>query len=427
VIVNTPQNGTQAIYGTVGGGGFGGRQMFTDAIVADGEVGTADAVLWFFDGFTQTTESLSGGGNSASSTIFTANGDLILIASVLVNSASGLGAVSGITDSAGLHWQKRSSVRDSTGTQDLEVWYALTGAHAFDGLAITVTTSNTVNGDTITFQAFGVGGGDQFGEIWDGDNSLPATNKSNLGGEINVAGFNTINLNTLNLAFSANLLTAYAGGANVAPYFAYKQLASGGPVANMAIEYFFSADPLSAEVAEFDISPTSWLMIADALAVGPALPAHGIWASVEAPDKFTHAGDFTAIGIASPGGWVGFVPAFAAWASVEGHDKAMNDGDFEPLFDDTGWIGYVPAHATMAATDKKDTAHAGGWVIGESITGRWSSTEAKDRLGFSNIGPAVTASWHSTESRDRMAATGFEIPKVPIPPTPRRRRLLIIS
>ena len=443
-VTGVPQSNLQIQFGQTGGG-FNTRFLFQDALVEWSEPSTDQPVQFFLDpGGSRTTLELTSTNESVPMTGVTFyNQDLMYICAVLIESASGLGTVTSITDSENKFsspaFERRSRVTDPTGLIALETWYAFGSGGPPDGSdTVVIDTANTANGDTVSCVMFAVGNttaalavGEPF---WDGSNTLPALNDSNTGGGAgvfpHVTGMSTINPHTLLLGITANLSTDEGPDATL-PFFSDNppalSLTSAGPPANIAIEFMYQPTLLSAGIATFDASPspTTWVMIGDAIPVGLPVPPEGTWGSIETKDKLTHPGDFTSIGISSPNGWVGYVPATAAMAATDAKDKPGGAPAQAPYLS-IGWLGWVPAFCTWASTDRKDSFSGGAWVIGNGITARMNGRELPDRPGFSNIGPAVTAVWHSTEFRDRFASAGFLIPEV-VPPTPRKRRLLIVS
>jgi len=441
-ITNLPQSGADVSFGQTGGT-YNYRDIMVDALVAATDSGTADPQLFYFDGGANTVLSLSGANGSAFIDGFTTfNHNLMYVCVVFIESATGLGEVTGVSATVGQllnspGFSRRSRVTDNTGTQALEVWWAFSTEPANND-TITVSTTETQAGDTVSFLIFGVGGATgQYDHVfWDGDPSLPAYNHSNADAEVSISNINTLNLNTLTLAMTANGTTSEASG-TVAPFLTDNtnglllNTSSAGPPANIAIEFLFSAGLVDNEVAQFGASPhpATWVALADAIPVGLPVPPHGVLAAVETQDTTDHVGNFTSIGIASPGGWVGFPPNYTTSAAIhEAADTCTNDGLFTALPGwGTGWAAFVPAHCTWASTDAKDHASGNGWLIPpQQTTGQWASRELRDRWASSNIA-AVTAVWQSTEPPSRWASAGFPIPTQKPVPAPRKRRLLIIT
>ena len=145
-------------------------------------------------------------------------------------------------------------------------------------------------------------------------------------------------------------------------------------------------------------------------------------------DKFTHTGDFTGIGIASPNGWVGAPENHGTMAVTERED--INGGTpnlgYAPFLGE-GWLGWVVAFGGWHSTDNDDQMALYGWVLGFGITGQLGAAENKDRLAFSNQA-AVTGTMGAVETKDRWASAGLVLPPGRVhPTTPRKRRLLIIT
>jgi hypothetical protein len=286
---------------------------------------------------------------------------------------------------------------------------------------------NVVNGDVASFLLFGVAGatGWYTGQYWDGNNSLPVLNHGTTG-PTHVTDINTNAPHTLNLCFAANLTQSLIGAAT-APFteaiptilgsfgltsvFPIMATASAAPPTNIGVEFLYSGPIVNDETAQFTVSPepTDWIAIGDAIDVGPPVPPTGVWASTEHKDTFSAAG---------------FVPITATWHSTEAKDKTGGTPNQAP-YNGIGWLGCVPAFATWHSTDQKDRFSFSGWVIGGGITGRMSTTEARDRMSFSNR-TTITGTWGSIEAKDRYASAGFEIP-IETPPRPRQRRMLLIT
>lgn len=428
---NTAQNGTTTVSFGQTGGQFNPRAILQDVIVQAGQTGTSDLVRWYFDGGgNRTIIALSGTNNSVTQTLTTYSPNSVIVLVAMLQSQLGA-QVDHITDT-GNHsgWTRRSRTHDPSGGYDMEVWWCQFPA-AFAG-NVTMVCNNTSPGDIISYVTFAVNGPDVFlrGEIWDGDSSLPLQSGATATSNQQAGPFSTINRDVLVLAIGGNQSTDLTN-ANDPPYIFLPtpaELASSTPPFNIAVQVKFSSPQIAAETAEFDTSPhpTGWLMIADAMPVGPPSPPIGNMAAVEAKDRTTHTLNYTAIGIASPGGFVGFVPNRGTMAATDAKDRATNSGAFVPLFSSSGFVGFIPAHAAMPAFELKDSFSGHAWVLGERLVGRMSAREAPDRLAFSNRGPAVTGTMAAREAQDRQSSTAFLVPKaVPIPA--RKRRLLIVT
>lgn len=420
------------------GGGFQNWAYMTDALVANGESGTNEEVSWEFDSasFNAAVLAITSTDQIFNISCGANNSEVVAIVQILIASASGLGTVSGIIDTkigvaggfpASPGFERRSRVTNATGTLAMETWWCYNPGQP-NGDTLSIQTENTASGDTIAALGFCVVGA-TFAQapaeaIWDGDSMLPDEVQGTTGfpnGQIS-----TIAQHTLSLTFTGNLSVDETGDI-AQPFFNFNAMASAGPAANLAIGYIYNHAPVTDETFSWDASPapTPWLVLADALIVGPPIAPTGQWVSTEAKDTFTHTGDYSSIGIFGPGGWVGYVPATAVLAATDAKDTPGGAPAQDP-YDSVGWLGWVPAFGTLVATDAKDHSALGGYILGPAgITGRWSSTDAKDRPSISNIA-AVTGTMNLGETPDRFASTAYLIPKGS-PPAPRRRRMLIIT
>lgn len=415
----------------------GDYSVYCDSIVALGEVGTADAIRWHFDGAgNHNIVALAGSGNSVVTPVSTFDPNSVVCCAVVIEGAGTTGSptvnhVSDTNSTSG--WTRRGRITDALGTFVLELWYVqMPIALPTITSSVTVVCDNVSSGDILSVIVFAINGPDVFlrGELFDGHVSLPATNHGETAAFQTVGPFSTINLNVLEIAIGANQSTDLTGFSELPwlPLKAPAELDSATPAFNIALQYKFSDGVVANDNAAYDASPRAdhWLMLADALPVGPPTPPQGVWASVETTDRTGHTLDYTAIGIASPGGWVGTKPNHAVMAAVEAKDRNTNSGAFVPLFDGNGWIAAVPAHAAWASTEAKDIASWHAWILGEPMVGRWGSREAPDRLGFSNRGPAVTAVMAAREAGDRLSATALLIPTA-VPAPARKRNVLIVT
>lgn len=436
---NTQQVGTNSVDFFVASppiSGFADYSVSVDSIVAAGESGTADGIRWFFDGAgNRNIVALAGSGNSIATNVATFNPNSVMCAAVVIEGAGTLGSptvnhVSDTNSTSG--WTRRSRVTDALGTFVAELWYVqmplplptVTGS-------VTVVCDNVGAGDILSVVLFAINGPDIFlrGELFDGHVSLPASNHGETAAFQTVGPFSTINLNVLEINIGANQSTDLTGFYELPwlPLLPPAELVSSTPAFNIALQFKFSDGVVANDTAIFDASPrpTHWLMLADALPVGPPTPPQGVWASTEAKDVTRHTLDYTSIGIASPGGWVGLLPIHGTMAAIDAKDKATNSGAFTALFTINGWVGWVPAHATWASTGAKDIASWHAWVLGEPLVGRWRSAELRDRMGASNR-PTVTAVMAAQEAGDRHSGTAFLIPKA-VPAPARKRNVVIVT
>lgn len=448
-IVSAPQSGTNLLFGAPYGGGYAysAASVMFDSLVAFGETGTTDEIYWQWD-----AASISGTlslttTNELILNYSPANYNVMVLIQVLIQSASGDGEVTSITEGGGAllspGFQRRSRVVG--GAIATEIWWGWMPTDRPSNDTITINTTGTASGDVVSAQMWGLVGstgayglGDPF---WDGSPSLPAENSAS--GDSpppNAIDISTETPSCLAVAWTANITEPEGGYTEpfitlvqappntVAPVMSFQ---SGGPLAYMGFEYLYSgnASLLANETAEFLTSPepTGWLMLADAIPVGPPQPPTGAWASTEGADEFTHSGNYGDIGIVGDGGWVGFLPIPGTWHSTESADKFTGAPEQAPYLGE-GWLGWVPAFCAWASTEKADVMGFYGWLIGSGkITGQLGTKESPDRLAFSDYS-AVSGTWGSVESKDRMAAAGILTPLTSVrPPVPVKRRLLIIT
>ena len=462
--VDEPQEAVNVQTGYVYSGspyGSASSMMF-DSIVAMGETGTTQEIVWFWD-----SNNTPGGSSSGVNGILqlspsapnlslnysSSNFNLMVLLQVMIQSASGVGEVTSIGESQGLvssaGFERRSRVVTATpnGTIATEIWWAWMPMYTAQANndQITIYTSGTAPGDIVSAQMWGLGGttgafglGDPF---WDTNTSLPAVNSNTSAEPIpNVTDISTNSRSTMLVAWTGNITQPELGFTD--PFVSLVQdypltiaptmnFASGAPPANLGFEFMYSEGLAVSETAEFNLGPSpgepvGWLMIGDAIPVGPPQPPSGAWASVEHKDTFTHTGDYSDIGIVGPGGWVGFLPIPGVWASTE-HTDEFTGAPAQAPYDSIGWLGWVPAYATMAATETKDHMVLDGWLLGfGGITGQMGAREADDRFGATNYA-TVTGTWASVEAKDRMADNGYLIPLPGPPVSLRKRRLLIVT
>jgi hypothetical protein len=394
--------------------------VMQDVIVGRTETGTADQIRWFFDGpGTRSILALTGGNRVISQTVSTNNPNSIMVLSIMIQ--SGLGArVASVTDSAGhTGWQRRGIVTDFLGTTSLETWWCEFPT-PFNGQVNITTDANTRDNDIIGFIGTGINGPSVFnrGEIWDGDTSLPSGAHSTGATHPITGPFNTLNRNVLEISVVGDTSTDPTGF-NKAPWLQYLggsffgnavgELVSASPPFNIALQFKFSAPAVVADTAELDISPaptTGWLLLADALPVGLPSPPEGVWASVETKDATRHNGNFTAIGIASPGGWVGFPPNHAALAVTETKDKTTNSGAYTSIWDSNGWIGLLPLFFNLHVTERPDISSQFAWVLGPTtILARLETTETPDRTGFAGSHTSYNSNISTGDRTARITVT----------------------
>ena len=438
-IVEEPQTGTSVLVGRpVSGIGnvFTSWSVMFDSIVAFGETGTADEIYWFWDPSTTNSVLQLSTGHTLTLNYSSVNYNLMVLVQVMIQSASGTGEVTSISEGQGLvtsaGFERRSRVVTPTpnGTIATEIWWAWMPMYTTkaNNDTLTINTTNTASGDVISGMVLGLGGTtgsyDTGVPFWDPDSSLPAINSASADSPPpNVTGMSTETPSTMLVAWTGNI-TEYEPGftdpfitlvqnspQTILPQM---QLFGNAPNACLGFEYLYEPGVVSDETAEFILTspgePVGWLMIGDAIPVGPPQPPTGTWASVEHKDVWSA---------------VGWVPTYATWASTEYKDECTGAPAIAP-WDSVGWIGWVPGTGTMSATDHDDTMLVDGWVLGLPVGGRWESVETKDRWASSNIS-AVTGTWASTDTKDRMAFSGFLIPR-PGPPTHlRTRRVLIVT
>ncbi|WP_122832262.1 hypothetical protein [Burkholderia pseudomallei] len=101
--------------------------------------------------------------------------DVLVLLAVAEKPASGPPAVSTVTSTSGLTWNKRKAFTPTPGVTDIEVWWAYAPS-AVTSEVITVTYNMTI--DDFAGVAFGVNGCDQTSP-WDPNSSLPQTATAN--------------------------------------------------------------------------------------------------------------------------------------------------------------------------------------------------------------------------------------------------------
>ena len=221
------------------------------------------------------------GGGPVTLTLSTTKANDIIVVHVFNESASpSIYTVSGITDSAGLSWAKRSATTSpdmvqygggSAGVDD-EVWWAL-ATSTLSSDTITVNLSGTT--DCISAVAFGVNGAN-ISNPWDTNASLPAK-AIRVGGVSapSVSGISTTNTNAMILGFMGS--GTYGSDDNGAAY-AYGSGYTGidqniwggcGFAAGVADEYQIvstAQSNISAALGGNIGSGEGWFMVGDAIA-----------------------------------------------------------------------------------------------------------------------------------------------------------------
>src|ERR1019366_4428695 len=201
------------------------------------------------------------------------------------------------------------------------------------------------------------------------------------------------------------------------------QLNSTAPPLYTGFEFYYEPGFAANETAEFlqTPSPDGWIVVADAIPVGPPQPPTGTMHISDKQDKFTHTGNYTSIGIASPGGWVGLLPLYATMAATDREDFFGGAPAMAPWLGE-GWLGWVAAHATWNSTESDDHTALYGWVLGFGwITGQLGATENKDRQASGNR-TTVTGTMNAVGTKDRWGSEGLVLPPGRLHPTPPFKR-----
>lgn len=426
-----PQTNLTAQYGQFGGSATS-RGITFDSVVARGETGTADEIRWFLDagafsgGNAFFTGEFINGDFTGTTTLYTYNADDMIIVAAMLQNASGVGEITGITIQTGTispGFTRRSRVTDASGTLAFEVWWAW--APSALTTPLTVTCSGVANNsDILSFIAFAVNGANMpgFAPDWDPDVSLPATAFSDSAANVQVPSVYTESPNTLQVAFTGNMFGDTVG-TETTPYLPGYHFTSGAPVLSINFEYYFSAPVVSNQTAKwtFSANPAVWAAIADAIDVGPPSPPVGTWASTEHADKMTGApaqSPYLSIG------WLGWVPAFLTMSLTERKDFPTG-APVQAPYDSIGWLGWVPLYFTWVSVEFDDRFIGHAWVLGQPLTGQWHSTEHDD-LTVSPWATPPTGTMTITETDDRWASAGFELPTA-IPAPQRSRRVVIVT
>lgn len=455
-VVEEPQIGTDVLVGKTFSGSpvYDAKSVMFDSIVAAGETGTDQEIYWYWDPSATSSVVQLTTGNSLTLGYTAVNFNLMVLLEVVIQSSSGLGEVSSISEgqgslsSAGFERRSRTVTATPGGTLAVEIWWGwmpmYTEAERPNGDTIIINTTNTAAGDIIGAIMWGLGGstgayglGDPF---WDINPSIPAGNGSPTSSPPPYAtDISTTIPSDLVVAWAANNTEPVQGFTD--PFTTLVQdypqtvlpnmfLSSIAPLFYTGFEFFYTPGLVTNETAEFLQSPgpTGWIVVADAIPVGPPQPPTGTMHISDQQDKFTHTGDYTEIGIASPGGWVALPAIHGIMAATDQED--INGGTpnlgYSPFLGE-GWLGGVAAHAAWASVEHDDTMDFYGWVLGFGITGQMGAAETKDRLAFSHAA-TCTGTWHSTGSPDRWASAGLVLPPGHVrPPIPYKRRLLIVT
>jgi hypothetical protein len=420
-IFTTQQLGANTVmFGNVGGGS-NNRCIMQDMIVGNNDTtpnaATADLVRWFFDGHgNQNIVAMSGTANSLSQSVTSFNPDTTFIVAAMVQSAIGARVLNVSDDANHSGWTRRSIVTDTVGNTSLELWW-VTMADAFAGNITVTLDSNVQPGDILGFIIVPINGPDLFlrGEIFDGHPSLPKTNFSDAVSDPSTGPFSTLNENVLEIAIAANKSQDQRGFHEqgwlqfIGNFFGSESgiLTSHSPFFNIALQAKFSGPVVINDSTSLPISPTpsSWLMLADAMPVGPVSPPQGTWDSTDVKDTFGNSGAFTAIGIDSHG-WVGFPPNSAAMATTETKDRTTNSGAFTAIWDINGWIAYVPAQMALACVEAKDVSSLHAWVLGPTtILAQMGVTEDSDRFEFAALHSQYTTADSAGDRTSRITVT----------------------
>ena len=457
-VVEEPQFNTNVVVGSIVSGIgtiYTASSMMFDSIVAADEAGTDKEIVWFWDSNSVTNVIQLSTGRTLQLSYSAVNYNLMVIIEVAIMSASGTGTVSSISEAQGSlsssGFERRSRTVTSTplGPLAVEIWWGwmpmYTAAERPNNDTITINTANTAAGDIIGATMLGLGGttgafglGDPF---WDINPAVPSKNSNSSGSPPPYAtDISTTIPSELVVAWTANnthnvpgftepfvtLVQRYPS--TIVPIM---QLNSVAPPLYTGFEFYYEPGLATSETAEFLQSPepNGWIVIADAIPVGPPQPPSGTMHISDPQDKFTHTGDYSTIGIASPGGWVGLLPLYATMTMTEREDICGGTPNlgYSPFLGE-GWLGWVMAQAAWNSTESHGDAMAAyGWVIGFGITGQLNATGAKDRLAFSNRA-TVTGTMGAVETPDRWASAGIVLPAAHVhPKAPVKRRLLIVT
>lgn len=320
--------------------------------------------------------------SSATVQFSTGGADRVVVIQITTGSVSGVGqTVSGITDTAGLTWAKRSSnqLNFGSGITNMEVWWA----HAPVQLTNeTITVNWTAPASSIVLLPVTFAGIQTPSAPWDSDGSLPASATHSGGASTpSVSGVSTASAQGVILEFTATAnFTAptsvdranYAvmGPANANP-------SGGGGVASYE-EFGYKAfsTAQSGLTISGGISTQPWSFIADALVgTGPG----SVWASVEAADGFSA---------------VGYPGAFGVLGDLEAFE----------ITDAFHAAGFQPVVGPLTVSESRDIFSAFGR---QPLTGVLTVTELRDAMVAHGLGRGEDGVFIVTENPDVLAALGF--------------------
>jgi len=362
-----------------------------------------------------------GGSNSFASSydcVFTTSGvDRVVLLAIMVNSGIASRAVTTVTDTTGLTWQRRSQYQRALdaggGYVTMELWWAhaptaVTGIHATINLDGSANTSN--------IQSFAVSGCNSPTSPWDPNVSIPKFN-TDISGSSNtptVSGVSTTDTNTLLFGICglvANGVTQVQASGYTLIISSNAEPGAGSQRSNLLTEYKALSSALSSGSVVTGNTTAYWTILADAITQGVA---PNIWASVETPDTFAangYPGGFGKIGYIEATeakdtfAAVGYQPVSGVWTSVEAADGFSA-------------YGYQPLTAVWTSTERQDTFHATGF--GQGVDGVLITSEAPDIFAALGNTP-ISGSFTTTEAPDRFSAIGSGVIRV------RRRRSFFVT
>jgi hypothetical protein len=217
------------------------------------------------DGVTQFLQ-----GDASNSTSISTSGPSVLVAMVSTSDGS-FKTVTGIQDTTGLNWQRRSGAQvvDAAGSfVNTEVWWAPSPA-ALNGNSVTVTLSSSTNAGE--FGVFAVFGCKDISSPWDTNPALPAVATSNTGNSVpTVTGVSTTAAGTAIFEFIDNGTqsgpAASAGAGFTSAVSNLDGPASGDKLAVVTAAYELVGTAQSKiSVAGGNTINDGWLIIADAM------------------------------------------------------------------------------------------------------------------------------------------------------------------